>query len=948
MAEAVQAGESGSHEAQMPIDYDAFLSYAHRDKDVTSAIQKGLHQIGRRVGQLRALRVFRDDTNLTANPDLWAKITEALDGSRFMIVVLSPRSAASHWVNQEIDHWLKRHGHRGLMLVLAEGHLQWEGNEARFDPQLSDAAPPVLTQPGSLPAEPLYIDVSGDAPWELGSLVFRDKVTSLAAPIHGKPKDELTGDDLREQRRFRRFRRAAVSALAVLLVLALSGGATAYYQRGEAIRQRDAAYQQSVLATARQLAATAVNDADFDLQSAMLLAATAYKTRPEHQTGLALHAAITRTPQLVGFFDFGEPVTFVAAAADMRMLVGGAQSGKVYSLDRASGQRTELFDLHGPIGFLGVAEDGKTVAATTSTNHDDGHVTSDSALWQDGHVTPLPGQRLMALSPSGHTRVAMPDAGLNPDVLQITSNGRQTSITTPGSTTHWVVLPNDAVVVSMNEYGQYMRAAIDGSHRETTQTPMGVWMFGGNLSPDGNSFTYTNSATDIEVWHLAGPLQPEYGDSPTVGQSADVRLSDLALNVNGTRLATASDGAIYVSDVRPRGQSTGFTTLRGAGKSPHSLRFLSEDIILSASGSSAALWDLSHTTPLANMTPADVGKSCSACWPPNVAPSPDGKKVVITNDGFGSSFVNTETGLNLTHFSYQDAKSRADAALQAATATIWLDNDRLFVYSNRGHGWILHGDQLDTVDRSFNLPPGKDVTQLALQFDGSIIAVSGGALFRVDPAGARVAVADPAATALAPGGGYAVNIGKPKDGKTALKVIDTDGFRVIRDTTVDGKLLNFAAYNTAQLALLRAVGTGDKVVNTELLSLDLQHGTVRTLGMLGTAIFAEAVVATGDALFAEKDGAIAMYSLRDASELQLLPVRSAERAWNGLGLTGDGATLLIASEPANAVLRLPITYEAWVSLACKVTGRGLEKSDLDGVVASTNGLVPGCGDRLPN
>lgn len=90
MAEVLQAGESPAADRQRPTEYDAFLSYAHRDKDVTSAIQKGLHQIGRRVGQLRALRVFRDDTNLTANPDLWAKITEALDGSRFMIVVLSP------------------------------------------------------------------------------------------------------------------------------------------------------------------------------------------------------------------------------------------------------------------------------------------------------------------------------------------------------------------------------------------------------------------------------------------------------------------------------------------------------------------------------------------------------------------------------------------------------------------------------------------------------------------------------------------------------------------------------------------------------------------------------------------------------------------------------------------------------------------------------------------
>lgn len=54
-------------------EYDAFRSYAHRDRQVTVAIQKGLHRIGRRLCQLRALRVFRDDTNLIASPDLWAR-----------------------------------------------------------------------------------------------------------------------------------------------------------------------------------------------------------------------------------------------------------------------------------------------------------------------------------------------------------------------------------------------------------------------------------------------------------------------------------------------------------------------------------------------------------------------------------------------------------------------------------------------------------------------------------------------------------------------------------------------------------------------------------------------------------------------------------------------------------------------------------------------------------
>ena len=252
MAEVLQAGASPSSGPQRRIEYDAFLSYAHRDREVTSAIQQGLHQIGRRLGHLRALRVFRDDTNLTADPDLWAKITEALDGSRFVIVVLSPQSAASHWVNEEVKYWRAHRGHEGLMLVLAEGQLRWDAKDARFDPEQSDAAPPALTEPGSLPFDPLFIDVSGDAPWELGSLVFRDKVTALAAPVHGKPKDALTGDDLREQRRFRRLRRAAVAGLVALTVVATLAAVIAVVQRGEAIRQRQEAIREARDALAAQ------------------------------------------------------------------------------------------------------------------------------------------------------------------------------------------------------------------------------------------------------------------------------------------------------------------------------------------------------------------------------------------------------------------------------------------------------------------------------------------------------------------------------------------------------------------------------------------------------------------------------------------------------------------------------------------------------------------------
>ena len=53
--------------------YDAFLSYNRQDGAVAARIQKGLHRIDRRMGQLNALRVFRDATDLAANPNYGAR-----------------------------------------------------------------------------------------------------------------------------------------------------------------------------------------------------------------------------------------------------------------------------------------------------------------------------------------------------------------------------------------------------------------------------------------------------------------------------------------------------------------------------------------------------------------------------------------------------------------------------------------------------------------------------------------------------------------------------------------------------------------------------------------------------------------------------------------------------------------------------------------------------------
>lgn len=172
--------------SRKPVAYHAFLSYSRHNAEVAVGLRKGLHRIGRRTGQLHALRAFLDTLDLAASPNLWGRITEALNRSRYLIAVFAPDSAASEWVNKEVLYWPETRGPDNLLLVLAAGRLEWDELTKRFDPDLSDAAPPVPTAPGALVNEPLYVDFSGCAPWDLHEPTFRDKATELAAPMHNK------------------------------------------------------------------------------------------------------------------------------------------------------------------------------------------------------------------------------------------------------------------------------------------------------------------------------------------------------------------------------------------------------------------------------------------------------------------------------------------------------------------------------------------------------------------------------------------------------------------------------------------------------------------------------------------------------------------------------------------------------------------------------------------
>jgi hypothetical protein len=375
------------------------LSYKHTDRPVATGIQKGLHQIGRRLGQLRALRVFRDDTDLTVSPDLWGKITEAMDRARYLVVVLSPASAASKWVNKEVSYWLQNRDRDRLLLVLADGHLVWNESLASFDAQISDAAPPVLTEPGSLPSEPFFVDVSGDAPWTLRSAPFREKVTALAAPIHGKPKDQLASDDLREQRRFRRLRAGAIAMLAVLTVVAVIAAFIAVGQRQAAIHQRDHAIALRLTAEALAMLENSISGNDVQAFQ-QLLAARMIAEKPDDG---ALYTAVAKRANLLKIIDTGTTPYGGALSPDGRRVVTGSADKTTRIWDITTGRPVgqPLVGHDDLIAAVAMSPDGRRIAT--------GSVDKTIRLWDGETGAPVgqPGRgheaivQSVAFSPDG-------------------------------------------------------------------------------------------------------------------------------------------------------------------------------------------------------------------------------------------------------------------------------------------------------------------------------------------------------------------------------------------------------------------------------------------------------------------------------------------------------------------------------------------------------------------
>jgi tetratricopeptide (TPR) repeat protein len=220
--------------------YKAFISYSWADKEWGGWLHRTLelYRTPRAlVGRETAIGpvppglhpIFKDREEEAAGHGVGAAIEAALAASDFLIVICSPRSAGSEWVNREVA-WFKTHKDKTRILALivdGEPGAATRGNIAAecFPKALTHKVGADLQPTEEVEDPPLAADARNEGDGKRGAKL------KLAAALLGVGLDDLVKRD--ERRRTIR-RRLAMSGMAA--GMAIFAGVALY-----AVSQRDAA-----------------------------------------------------------------------------------------------------------------------------------------------------------------------------------------------------------------------------------------------------------------------------------------------------------------------------------------------------------------------------------------------------------------------------------------------------------------------------------------------------------------------------------------------------------------------------------------------------------------------------------------------------------------------------------------------------------------------------------
>lgn len=195
--------------------YDAFISYRHTDLFVAKKLHRKLETfhvpraIAKKSGKKNIKRVFRDQEELPVGSDLGNNIEKALAESEFLIVICTPRTLESDWVQKEIETFIRLHDREHVLAVLAEGEPQESFPKQLLEDENGDAV------------EPLAADIRGKTKAQINKKM-KTEIMRLAAPLL-----HCSYDDLRQRHRERHIRKmVSVTTVAAVFALAFAAYST--------------------------------------------------------------------------------------------------------------------------------------------------------------------------------------------------------------------------------------------------------------------------------------------------------------------------------------------------------------------------------------------------------------------------------------------------------------------------------------------------------------------------------------------------------------------------------------------------------------------------------------------------------------------------------------------------------------------------------------------------
>jgi WD40 repeat protein len=893
--------------------YDAFMSYSHaHDGRLAPLFQREVERFAKRWNQSRALRVFRDDANLVASAALWPSIVAAMSSSRWFVLMASPDAARSPWVDAEVAWWLENRSIDTLLIVVTAGDVVW--GPGGVDRTASTALPPSLV--AALRVEPRWVDLRAlvtaeEIDWADPRL--RDRVADVAGAIHGVSKDAVVGEHVRQHRRTMRLARGGATALAVLLVAALVAAVVAVWQGTEAT-------QQARIATARQLAATALSEVDNQLDLAQLLAVEAHRMNPDDpQTRAALFQTFAASPYLKRHQQLGRPVS--AVGSGQSVAVAGTADGHLVRWDVRDDGTTSAQVGERAVTAVAASDDGRVIAAADGTA---------VVLWRGDDVKPEqvfegPASRV-AVSPSGKTvavaggSAPFDDGPLPLVVIDGTTGAELRRTTVPFAPGH-LALPDDKTLMMNTGADSWRRLAV-ADFRQTDEsendirTPAAFFCCG--YSRNGAYFAWAKYA-DFRV-------QPQ-SNTPAHGVIAGSSIpieqpEEFAVSDDGTMLAAAGGEVLYVQgDFRRQIPQR----LPGAGRVT-GLAFLDPDRLVSGSGSALILWDLTQVSRAPAGPPSDAPDSSNAGPPPRVAVSPDGRWVASAGEGEDVLVRDVAEQRDLP---VQHAVPNALPVWSADSGTLMLLGD------DGGHDATLWSE--GGAYRGWKREAGGRVFAAAASPDGkSLVLVGEAGVVERDPDDGRVRLHVPVE-------GLPEDSGSDRQWTAAVRpdarfaaVIDGNGsVRVIDVEAEESRALPRAgavsvAYGPDHL-VVRHEDSGIEVWNgdaTELLRVEAadasyqramavvgDHGLLARITAQGTVVLSD--VATGEPL-----GTVALP----------MPERSTGAPpWGSTTVVASGRGLATATS-SGAVVRWELDPARWRDSACATAGRDLTADEWRGYV----------------